>query len=420
MGDRVIKYIDLFAGMGGNRIALEQALKSLGLQGKCVMTSEIKPHAVKVYKENFNNEEVKGNICKIKSEDIPDFDFMLASTPCQPFSVAGAKRGFDDTRGTLFFEVARILKDKQPQYFYIENVEGLVAHGMTKEDRKNGKKIGPTLETILNTLEELGYKVNWKVLQASDFGVAQIRRRVYIVGTKEKQVDLENFEKTEVNFGDIQERGLPTLDTPFTKAVTSYLTENNLTWVDLYGKAIRDKRGSTNNIHSWTLGLRGKVTVGQQKFLEQMVLERRKREYAEAKGYPIKDGLGLTKKEIENFSNITEEELNDLISKKYLKKQLLDEKYEIYDINGGKLSFEFAKILDPTKPSLTLVATDGAKMAVVDNGGLRRLTLREGLRLNGYSEDYKMDIDYKKGMDLLGNTIVVPVVKEVLKRVISE
>lgn len=419
MCDKVIRYIDLFAGMGGNRIALEQALKELGLNGECVFTSEIKPYAIEVYKDNFNNEEVQGDITKIDSKEIPDFDIMLSSLPCQAFSVAGARRGFEDTRGTLFFDVARILKDKQPQAFFIENVEGLVDHGLTREDRKKGKKVGPTLQTMLDVLEELGYKVSWNVLAASGFGVAQIRRRIYIVGTKEHKVELDNFENKEVNFGDIQERGLPTLDTAFTRAIKKYLKDNDLTWECLYDKAIRDKRGSSNNIHSWTLGLRGKVSKKQHDFLEQMVTERRKKEYAQVKGYPVKDGLGLTTDEISNFSDITVEELDDLVSKKYLKKTNLDGKFEIYDINGGKLSFEFAKILDPNKPSLTLVATDVAKMAVVDGDGLRRLTLKEGLRLNGYPEDYKLNIDYKKGMDLLGNTVVIEVVKQVLLRVLN-
>jgi len=419
MGEKVLRYIDLFAGMGGNRIALEQALQELGFKGECVLTSEIKPYAVEVYKANFGSEEVQGDITQIHEDSIPDFDIMLASTPCQPFSAAGSKRGFEDTRGTLFFDVARILRAKKPKYFFIENVEGLVQHGMTASDRKQGKEIGPTLEIILNVLKELGYKVTWKVLQASDFGVAQIRRRIYIVGRREKEIDLDNFIKREVNFGEIQERGLPTINSSFTRAVSNYLKENNLSWEHLYDKAIRDKRGSNNNIHSWTLGLRGVVNKKQHDFLEQLVTERRKKEYSQAKGYPIKDGLGLTKQEIETFSDISVIELEDLVSKKYLKKEFLDGKYEIYDINGGRLSYEFTKILSPYKPSLTLVATDVKKTGVVDGDGIRQLTLREGLRLNGYPEDYKLDIDYNKGMDLLGNTVVVPVVKEVLKRVIN-
>lgn len=339
---------------------------------------------------------------------------------CQAFSMAGKRLGFEDTRGTLFFDVARILKEKQPKGFILENVEGLVEHDLSTEDKKKGKKIGKTLETILNVLDDLGYTVSWKVIQASDIGVAQIRRRIYIVGTKKNAINLDFEKHNLVSFGDIQEYGLPTLDTTFTKAVFNYLDKNNLNIDYLYDKAIRDKRGSKNNIHSWDLGLRGKVSSNQREFLELLVTERRKREYSEYKGYPIKDGLGLTIEDIKTFSNISKEELEDLVLKKYLKVTELDGKYIIYDINSGKLSFEFAKILDPSKPCLTLVATDVSKMAVIDNGGIRRLTVKEGLRLNGFPDDFKMNIPYNKSMDLLGNTVVVTVIKEISNRLLSE
>lgn len=411
---RIIKFIDLFAGMGGLRKGFELALSTKGYIGECVLTSEIKPHAIKVYKDNYPGEEIVGDIRQINEVDIADFDILLAGFPCQAFSCAGKQLGFEDTRGTLFFEVARILKEKHPSAFILENVEGLVRH-----DLKNKKDpIGRTLEVILSTLKELGYKVSWKVLDASEFGVGQARRRIYIVGHKEKEISLDNFEKVYKTFGDVQEKGLPCIDSKFTKAVLNYINKNDLSLDYLYDKAIRDKRGSSNNIHSWTLGLRGVVNEVQHDFLEKLVTERRKREYAESKGYPLKDGLGLTEEEIKCFSNITRVELEDLVEKKYLKKVNLDNKYDILDINGGKLSFEFAKILDPTKPCLTLVATDVEKLAVIDNGGLRHLTLKECLRLQGFPDDYKLNIDYRKGLDLLGNTVVVPVITEISKRII--
>lgn len=420
MGDKVIKYIDLFAGMGGIRIGLEQALEERGIKGECVLTSEIKPSAKKVYEDNFGGTEFH-NITELKTEEMPDFDFLLAGFSCQPFSAAGKRMGFEDkTRGTLFFEIARILKDKKPKAFLLENVEGLVKHDISKEDKKKGKETGRTLDTIIETLEELGYKVTWRVIQSSDFGVAQIRRRIYIVGTLNKEVDLDiesNYK--EVLFKDIQEYNIETLSTDFTRAIEAFLKGRGLGYDFLYDKAIRDKRGSSNNIHSWTLGLRGKVNEKQHDFLELLVTQRRKKEYAANKNRPIKDGLGLTIEEIRDFSDISIEELEELVDKRYLKLEHLDNKWEIYDINGGKLSFEFAKILDPNKLCLTLVATDASKMAVVDNEGLRRLTLREGLRLNGYPEWYKLDIDYKKGFDLLGNTVVVPVIKEVCKKILE-
>lgn len=123
-----LRFIDLFAGLGGMRLGLEEAARSIGIETECVLTSEIKPFAIKTYQENFSESYIKGDITQISSQSIPDFDVLLAGFPCQPFSNAGTRQGFLDTRGTLFFEIERILKDKQPFGFLLENVEGLVEH----------------------------------------------------------------------------------------------------------------------------------------------------------------------------------------------------------------------------------------------------------------------------------------------------
>lgn len=162
------KFIDLFAGLGGFRIALE----SNG--AKCVFSSEIDKYACETYKSNFN-EEPHGDIFQIDSKDIPEHDILCAGFPCQPFSIAGKRLGFEDARGTLFFEVARILKDKRPKAFILENVSGIVSHD-------NGK----TLETIISILKDLNYSVVWKVLNAKDYGIPQNRNRWYCVGIDKK------------------------------------------------------------------------------------------------------------------------------------------------------------------------------------------------------------------------------------------
>lgn len=178
-----VRFIDLFSGIGGIRKGFELACEDLGIEYKCVFTSEIKPYAIDVFKQNHPNESIAGDITQIEANRIPDFDFILAGFPCQAFSAAGKRLGFEDTRGTLFFEVERIIKEKDPYGFVLENVEGLVNH-----DKKNPKdKIGRTLSLILKHLEALDYKINWRVLNAKDFGVPQDRKRIYIIGTKKEK-----------------------------------------------------------------------------------------------------------------------------------------------------------------------------------------------------------------------------------------
>ena len=137
----------------------------MGYATQCMMTSEIKPAAIKVLRQNHPDESICGDITQIDTAQIPDFDILCAGFPCQAFSCAGKRMGFEDARGTLFFEVARILRDKRPKGFILENVEGLVSH--------DG---GRTLRIILEMLRSLGYKVSHRVLDASDFGVAQERK----------------------------------------------------------------------------------------------------------------------------------------------------------------------------------------------------------------------------------------------------
>ncbi|NUF27026.1 MULTISPECIES: DNA cytosine methyltransferase [unclassified Gilliamella] len=162
-----MKIIDLFAGIGGIRLGFELASNNI----ECVFTSEIDQHAIKTYVENHGNENIFGDITMISEEDIPEHDILLAGFPCQPFSQAGLKKGFSDTRGTLFFDIERILLKRKPKAFLLENVKQLKGHDK-----------GNTLKTILMHLEQAGYKVYYDVLKARDFGIPQNRERIYIIG----------------------------------------------------------------------------------------------------------------------------------------------------------------------------------------------------------------------------------------------
>lgn len=165
--ERKFTFIDLFAGIGGIRIPFEE------LGGSCVFTSEWDKSAQMVYLANFG-EKPHGDITKIESSKIPDHNILLAGFPCQPFSIIGNGLGFTDTRGTLFFEIERILRDKKPEAFLLENVKQLVKHDS-----------GRTFKVILSKLKNLGYHTHWRVLNALDFGLPQKRERVIIVGFRE-------------------------------------------------------------------------------------------------------------------------------------------------------------------------------------------------------------------------------------------
>lgn len=171
--DRKIKFIDLFAGIGGFRYSFEQS------GCKCVFSSEINEACQKVYENNYGDKP-RGDITKIEPNEIPDFDILCAGFPCQPFSICGKKMGFEDTRGTLFFEICKIIKEKNPKVVLLENVKHLTKH--------DG---GKTFKTIIATIEELGYNVSYRVLNSKDFGVAQSRERIIIIGT---QVGAFNFD----------------------------------------------------------------------------------------------------------------------------------------------------------------------------------------------------------------------------------
>lgn len=156
-------FIDLFAGLGGFRLALE----SLG--AKCVYSNEWDEPVQKVYTDNFGDIP-EGDITQIDEKDIPDHDILCAGFPCQAFSISGKQRGFADSRGTLFFDVARIVKEKKPKIVFMENVKNFATHD-------NGR----TLEVVKGTMEELGYTFYQKVLNAVDYGVPQKRERIYMV-----------------------------------------------------------------------------------------------------------------------------------------------------------------------------------------------------------------------------------------------
>lgn len=419
------RIIDLFAGLGGIRLGFKQAMDKLGLETECVFSSEIKPYAIKVYREFYGDETIYGDINLVDiNKDIPNFDYLLAGFPCQPFSFAGNRGGFADTRGTLFFVIEKILKQKikaghPAKGFLLENVEGLVTHDK-----------GNTLRVILTRLERLGYFVSYELLDSKEFGLPQSRKRIYIVGSLDEKISLADFDKRETVLGDILEQGLHTVDTEFTRKLFS-----NYSLEEVIGKSIKDKRGGQDNIHSWDIDLKGKTSAIERNLLNVLLKERRKKHWADEIGIKWMDGMPLTEKQIKTFFNIDNlhEVLKHLTQMGYLVyehpkgqvkcadgvvRRVPDEtKPKGYNIVAGKLSFEFSKILNPSDIAPTLVAMDVSKLGVVERDGIRRLTIRECQRLCGYPDDYSLDmISEKEAFDLLGNTVCVPVIKDISMR----
>lgn len=170
---QMFKCVDLFCGIGGFRIAANQASKDFDIDLKWVFSSDIDIHAQQTYFENFQ-EYPHGDITQIESKDIPDHDLLFAGFPCQPFSICGDLKGFEDSRGILFFEIVRILREKRPVAFVLENVKQLVGHNQ-----------GKTFKRILEILNEIGYFVDYKILNGLDFGIPHKRERIFIVGFRE-------------------------------------------------------------------------------------------------------------------------------------------------------------------------------------------------------------------------------------------
>ncbi len=311
MGD--FTFIDLFAGIGGTRLGYQSA------GGVCVFTSEWDAHSQKTYQANFGDES-HGDITKIDASSIPDFDILLAGFPCQPFSIAGVSKknsmgrvhGFlDEKQGNLFFDIARILHEKKPSGFMLENVKNLVSHDK-----------GNTFKVIMNILDELGYTHDYKVIDAKYF-VPQHRERTYIVGFRKDLVP-KDFE---FKFPDIPKRG-PKLKTILETNVASKYTLSDKLWNYLQNYAAKHKE--------------------------------------KGNGF----GFGLADPES----------------------------------NTRTLSARYYK--------------DGSEILLAQPGkNPRRLTPRECARLMGFRDNFKIVVSDTQAYRQFGNSIVVPVVKVVAKRV---
>lgn len=414
----MIRFVDLFAGIGGIRLGFEQAMRDIGLNCECVLSSEIDVHAQETYRLNYG-EKPQGDIYKI--QNYPDFDFLLAGFPCQPFSYAGKQKGFGDTRGTLFFEIERLLAAHQPQGFLLENVRGLTTH--------DG---GRTLKTIVEKLEGLGYGVNCLLLNSSDLNVPQNRVRVYIAGIKGAQPVMtlqSNRGATDSHQYKRQRHAKSLFDTENTLVVRDILEPDPPASYDcsplfqqrmhvaleqkdlsIDGVRLIDFRNG-NSIHSWELGIKGNCSNEEVDFMNALIANRRKKIFGSHQ-----DGKSLNREQVESF--FKHPKLTQVI-KSLLQKKYLRERDGLFNPVSGNMSFEVFKFLDPDSISITLVTSDAHKLGVMHRGRMRHITPRECARIQGYPDTFQHHPVDLHAYRQFGNSVSVPVVKAVVTDLFS-
>ena len=414
----MINYIDLFAGIGGIRLGASEALKKHGIDAQCVLSSEINEKACETYRLNFG-ETPSGDIKLI--EEIEPFDFLLGGFPCQPFSYAGKKRGFGDTRGTLFFEIERILAKYKPKAFLLENVRGLKSHD-------NGR----TFETIIKKLHDLGYGTTDLILNSSNFGVPQNRVRLYILGIlgstpkttlvssagaadshkyKVEQFEMFTDPSKRATVKDILEESVDNkyrCSDTFIEQLKSVIGDD---LTKLHGYRLIDYRGG-QSLHSWELGKKGKCTADEINFMNLLIQNRRKHNFGVQQ-----DGKKLTLEQIKTFykdENILEV-IDSLINKGYLK--LEGDKYNPV---CGNMSFEVFKFLDPDSISITLTSSDANRLGVIQNNIPRRITPRECARLQGFPDSFIVNPSDNYAYKQFGNSVSVPVIEAIVSDFIEQ
>ena len=413
----MIKYIDLFAGVGGIRLGVSRALSKNGIESKCVLSSEINERACETYQLNFD-EHPSGDVKLI--DEVEPFDLLLGGFPCQPFSYAGKRKGFGDTRGTLFFEIERLIEKYYPKAFLLENVRGLYTHDE-----------GRTFNTIMDKLHGLGYGTYDLLQNSSNFGVPQNRVRLYILGIlgatpemrlvtdlgasdshkyKRNSQELSLFEeKTRCHVGDILETEVDEkyyCSEKFQQMLHDAIGEDLSV---LHGYRLIDYRGG-QSLHSWELGMKGKCSDAEIRFMNALIQNRRKPVFGKEQ-----DGKKLTLEQIKTFYHDSDinEVIDSLLTKRYL--QEIDGKYNPV---CGNMSFEVFKFLDPESVSVTLTSSDANRLGVIQHNRARHITPRECARLQGFPDTFKLHPSDAWSYKQFGNSVSMPVVEAVFNEFI--
>ena len=386
-----LKYFSTFSGIGGFELGINKAYEHIsnkqlteikqnrkrgnGVTNKmesnvlpsswspplCVGYSEIDKYAIEIYKKHFPGHKNYGDITTINASELPDFDLLVGGFPCQSFSIAGKRKGFEDTRGTLFFDLARILRDKKPRLFVFENVKGLLSHDN-----------GQTFKTIIATLTELGYCVEWQVLNSKNHGVPQNRERVFIVG----------------HFGGKGRRQV----FPFGQNAGIFIKTNKT-------KKTQPQTKITTTVRP-NMG-----TKADDTYIVQVA------------DYRYDEGLRIRKKFISPCLTSTHKEngfsAKPLIINPYNSKSLT----KISPYQGDKVTQ-----VDSIHP--TISAQGGNRLRGIGiqqtDYQIRRLTPTECERLQGFPDGWTEGISDSQRYKCLGNAVTVNVVSEIIKNILYE
>jgi len=425
---KTFTFIDLFAGIGGFRIALDE------LNGACVGFSEIDKYAIETYLNNYKDDPSCnfGDITKIKQ--IPHVDLLVGGVPCQSWSVAGKMKGFDDDRGKLWNDVIRLVCQSQPKIFIFENVKGLIS-----------KKNKSSLDYILKEFRQAGYDVKVDVLNSYDFGVPQLRERVFIVGFRN---DLKhNFEQFEFPAGIIVHKNLSeylddvenvdvrksklTADMLFGGVVpasrNSFQKDDELN--DFF--TMCDTRNGHSTIHSWDLI---DTTPAQKEIMHTIMRNRRK------KIYGPKDGNPLSAYHImQLLPFVTANDLDELVELELLRK--VDGKYELKNSkNSSGINNLYRMYMPYSKIFSTLTATGTRDVVateyidtdvtpeeykrqfiekIIRNEKYRQLTIAEVQRIQGFPNSFIAHADEKIAKKQFGNAVSPPVIEALVKKILE-
>jgi DNA (cytosine-5)-methyltransferase 1 len=373
-----MKYFSIFSGIGGFELGIK---KSTNNTWECIGYSEIDKYTIQIYQKHFKEHKNYGDATRINTDELPDFDILVGGFPCQAFSIAGKRQGFNDTRGTLFFEISRVLRNKRPRYFLLENVKGLLSH-----------EFGETFHSILRILSELGYNIEWQILNSKNFGVPQNRERIFIFGTRGGSRSkvfpiIESIEPLESS---------TCLDANYWKGPDKHgqRTLIEITQEQSQGNRIYDPKGISTTITSQAGGLGAKTglyaIVPNGKKID---LTNRPEGYCQLKETRTEKGK-KTRREIRKKEG-RDSTLRGKDDKKYI----------------------------PHNNNLANCLTTGKhnieKWIIQPDIKIRRLTPKECERLQGFPDNWTFGISDTQRYKCLGNAVTVNVIETIIKKIKS-